>query len=355
LFKKILIIARGGLGNIIMFVPTLKHISMAYPNSHIFIVVNSIVSYNFLLNESLIEEVILYNQSNWSFIELLKLLSKFWEHDFDLAIVMHPGGMRSALLAFVSGAKTRIGFDISLVRGLGTYFYTHLLKPDDKLHDVEQNMKILDSLDIVHDNEEINMTVTIPEYLKKYMDEYLSSKGIRARENIIGFHPGSSQSQKWKRWPAQHFTELINQIHSNWETPFLIFGDQQETHLINEIISTLNKDVKIVPVIDKNITEVAALISMCCAFISNDSGLMHIAVATGIPTFCIAGPTDIKKTGPYGPNTYIVHSDLDCLFCYNFNTVNFSCPLNIDYKCLKEFYPVEVFRKISPALSNILV
>jgi len=355
LYKKILIISRGGIGNVLMFVPTLKNISRAYPNSLIYIVVDSKGSYNLLLNELLIEEVILYNKENWSFIELLKLSSKLWKNNFDLAIVMHPGGMRSALGAFLSGAKIRIGFDIILLRGLGFFLYTHTLKLDDRLHDVEQNIKILDFLGIEYNNENINMAVTIPKNIKKSVNDFLSCHSIKSQENIIGFHPGSNPSQKWKRWPASHFTKLIDLIYSNWGIHVLIFGDQKETNIINNIISTLNKDVKIVPIIDKNITEVASLISICKAFIGNDSGLMHVAVATDVPTFCISGPTDVKKTGPYGSDSYIIHSDIDCLFCYNYNTVNFSCPLNIDYKCLKEFYPAEVFKEISPILSNILV
>ena len=352
--NKILIIARGGIGNILMSTPALRSLKREFSDSDVYVMVFSSGINELLSNNPDIKEIITFDREFKGFRGLFKIVIVLRRLRFDLAIVMHPGGLRSAFWAFISGSKTRIGFDIPLLRGFGSYCYTHLLKPVDKLHDVEQNMKILDLFGIDRDNEGIDMKVTIPEYLKKNMDEYLSFQGIKVRDNIIGFHPGSNPSQKWKRWPAQHFTELINLIYSNWETPVLIFGDQKEIHLINEIISTLNNNVTVVPVIDKNITEVASLISICKAFIGNDSGLMHIAIATDVPTFCIFGPTDVKKTGPYGPNAYIVHSDLDCLFCYNFNTINFKCPENINYKCLNKLYPEEVFKQINPILSHFV-
>ena len=166
-----------------------------------------------------IKEIITFDREFKGFRRLFKIVIVLRQLHFDVAIAMHPGGMRSALWAFLSGAKTRIGFDIPLLRGLGRLCYTHLLKPDNKLHDVEQNIKVLDLLGIEYDCEDISMTLTIPEHIKKCADEYLLNQGINKRDNIIGFHPGSSPSQKWKRWPAQNFTELINLIYSNWETP----------------------------------------------------------------------------------------------------------------------------------------
>ncbi len=220
--KKILIIGRDGIGNVLMFTPTLRLLKKRFLSSDIYMLLNTKGAYELLSTDLIIKEFIFYDQSTINIVKLLKFVEiaiKLRVKHFDLVIVMHPGGMRSALWAFLSGAKTRIGFDIPLLRRLGSFLYTHQLKPNDKLHDVEQNMKILDLFGIDRDNEGIDMKVTIPEYLKKNMDEYLSFQGIKVRDNIIGFHPGSSPSQKWKRWPAQNFTELINLIYSNWETP----------------------------------------------------------------------------------------------------------------------------------------
>lgn len=352
--RKILIIARDGIGNVLMFTPTLRLLKKRFPSSDIYMLVGSKGSHELLSNDSTIKEFILYDQSARGLVGLLKFVVALRRKRFDLAIVMHPGGLRSALWAFASGARIRIGFDIPLLRGLGIFLYTHLLKPNDKLHDVEQNMKILDVLGMDYNNVAKDMTITIPESLKKPVNEYLVRLGINDQDKLIGFHPGSTPSQKWKRWPAQYFGELINIISSEWETSVLIFGDHKEEDLINDIITIVDESVKAVSITDKRLEECVALISLCKAFIGNDSGLTHIAAANQVQTFCIAGPTDIKKTGPYGPHSYSVQSNLECLFCYNFNTLRFKCWQNSAYKCLNELYPEEVFRQIRPVLSQLM-
>jgi len=352
--KNVLIIARDGIGNDLMFIPTFRLLKKHFSNSNIYIFVGSKGAHGLLSNCLNIKHVLFYDKPTWGLVGLLKCVVMLRRKHFDLAIVMHPGGLRSALWSFISGARLRIGFDIPLLRGLGTLLYTHPLKPNDNLHDVDQNMKILDLFGIDYNNLDRNMTIAVPESFKRSANKYLVRRGIKKRGKIIGFHPGSNGSQKWKRWPAQYFGELISMISSEWEASVLVFGDYNEKDLINEILSIVDKSVKAISVTDRTLEECIALISLCKAFIGNDSGLMHFAVANKVPTFCIAGPTDVRKTGPYGPHSYIIHSNLDCSFCYNFNTLHFKCSHDLPYRCLNELYPEEVFEQIRSGLSQVL-
>ena len=229
------------------------------------------------------------------------------------------------------------------------------MKLDDKMHDVEQNFKILSSFGNGGDDSTPIMSMTISDDLKRFAREYMVSYGITDEDKIIGIHPGSNSNQKWKRWPAQYFGELINIIISEWESYVLVFGDHKEDDLIKDILSHVNESSKVNGITDKSLMESAALISLCKVFIGNDSGLLHIAAATNVITFCIAGPTNINKTSPYGSNSYKVHLNLECQFCYNFNTLRFKCSQISQYKCLKELYPKEVYKEIYPVLSQILI
>ncbi|MFQ5686768.1 MAG: glycosyltransferase family 9 protein [Candidatus Scalindua sp.] len=348
--RKILIVARGGIGNVLMFTPTLRALKKSFPGSVISMMMSSDESRELLLNNSDVNEIITSDKETKSLFGLFKSIIELRRIHFDITIVMHPGGLRSALWAFFSGARIRIGYDMPLLRGLGVFLYTHLMKTNGELHDVEQNLNILKLLGIDNNHTPSVMTIFVSEDLKKYAREYLTSQGFKDRDKIIGFHPGSGISQKWKRWPAPYYSELINMIDSEWKVSVLIFGDHNEDGMISDILSGINGSVKALKITDKTLMESAALIDLCQAFIGNDSGLMHIAAANNVPTFCIAGPTDIKKTAPYGPDSHIVYSNLECLFCYNFNTVNFKCPQNIPYKCLNELYPKEVYKQIQPIL-----
>ena len=82
----------------------------------------------------------------------------------------------------------------------------------------------------------------------------------------------------------------------------------------------------------------AALIGKCDVFISNDSSLMHIAAALKVPTVGIFGPTDPKRTAPYGRMHKTVSLNLQCSPCSRFEEKHVKCTtfaclhdLHIDY------------------------
>jgi ADP-heptose:LPS heptosyltransferase len=73
--------------------------------------------------------------------------------------------------------------------------------------------------------------------------------------------------------------------------------------------------------------------------VSNDSGPMHIAAALGIPVFAVFGPTDPKRTGPYGKGHSIIKADVSCAPCFKR-----TCD---DMKCMKNVSAEKVFEIIN--------
>ena len=55
---------------------------------------------------------------------------------------------------------------------------------------------------------------------------------------------------------------------------------------------------------------VAAMLARCDLFIGNDSGLMHIAAATGLPTMALFGPTNPNHFGPWGEKSCVLEAPL---------------------------------------------
>jgi heptosyltransferase-2 len=100
-----------------------------------------------------------------------------------------------------------------------------------------------------------------------------------------------------------------------------------------------------------SVKEVAALIERCCSLICNDSGLMHIAVAVGTPVVAIYGPTDIRRTRPWGEANTIIRHDMPCSPCFKLEgeAQLRSCP---HHDCLMTITPDEVFNKIVVAVGR---
>lgn len=80
-----------------------------------------------------------------------------------------------------------------------------------------------------------------------------------------------------------------------------------------------------------SITQTAAVIQRCNLFISNDSGLMHLAVAVKTPVVAIFGPTIPNKNAPYEGKNVVIRKELPCSPCYEMYK-KFRCN---DIKCLK--------------------
>ena len=78
--------------------------------------------------------------------------------------------------------------------------------------------------------------------------------------------------------------------------------------------------------------------------VSNDSGPMHIAAALGIPVFAIFGPTDYRRTGPYGKGHTVIREDVSCAPCFR-KTCGYP-------KCVKDLPTEKVFRIIGKQLGD---
>jgi heptosyltransferase-2 len=90
------------------------------------------------------------------------------------------------------------------------------------------------------------------------------------------------------------------------------------------------------------------LIKRCNLFLTNDSGLMHVAAAFNIPMVAIFGPTDPVTTGPVSGNARIVRRSIDCSPC-----LKEVCPF--DHGCMLSIDPGEVWEEMEDLKRGITV
>jgi ADP-heptose:LPS heptosyltransferase len=97
------------------------------------------------------------------------------------------------------------------------------------------------------------------------------------------------------------------------QTRILIFGGPEEEDLKKEINDRIAGECAIVSHLSLRAT--AALIKQCRVFVSNDSGLLHVAAAVKTPSVGLFGPTNPITNGPYGGGHAVLTRDLDCRPC----------------------------------------
>ena len=127
---------------------------------------------------------------------------------------------------------------------------------------------------------------------------------------VIGF--GVTANWLPKIWPAENFISLAERLTSPDgfypSARIAVFGAEQERDIANPVLEGVVEKQTIDLVGQNDLPTVAACLSNCDLFIGNDSGLMHMAAAVGIPTVGLFGPSPSTRYGPWGDHCLSVES-----------------------------------------------
>jgi heptosyltransferase-2 len=138
---------------------------------------------------------------------------------------------------------------------------------------------------------------------------------VAAGRKIIGLNPGASYGPA-KRWPAEKFAALAGQLHRTLDSVLLLFGTDADRQAAKEITEACSDPSRVMDLTGRTtLAQAMGLISRCHVFVTNDSGLMHVAAALATPTVAIFGSTNPVTTGPFSVKSSVVRSDLACGPC----------------------------------------
>ena len=183
----------------------------------------------------------------------------------------------------------------------------------------------------------------------------LEQGGVDPHGLLVGFAPGAAYGHA-KRWPPERFAELIRAAGRERGASAVLVGSAADRHAAAEIESRLAERPAglgtgaIPPVRVANLvgqTDLPAfmgVMSFCRAFVSNDSGAMHVAAVLGVPVVGLFGPTDERATAPLGPHHALSHP-VWCRPCHIRE-----CP--IDHRCMKRITVDRVFESLGAMLDR---
>ena len=171
---------------------------------------------------------------------------------------------------------------------------------------INKNIHRLDELAILMETKHLPLPL-IP-VLKKDMKKI--SKDFLKLKNSIAI--GASANWPAKIWPSKNFVKLIHMFLKEKQfgkkKSIVFFGSSKDLKNIKKITKHLKK-FKVKNFCGKlNLIEVAAHLKKCKIFIGNDSGLMHIASVSGIPTLGLFGPSLESRYAPKGNNAYYIRT-----------------------------------------------
>ncbi|HEX5474472.1 MAG TPA: lipopolysaccharide heptosyltransferase II [Vicinamibacterales bacterium] len=171
----------------------------------------------------------------------------------------------------------------------------------------------------------------------------LEAAGVPADALVVGFAPGAAYGEA-KRWPPSRVADVVAHLAREGVTGVLV-GAADDRDTGRAVQSSLPAGVNVVNLIGRtDLRALAGVLARCRAFVSNDSGAMHLAAAIGVPVTAIFGPTDERATAPLGPHDLIVR-DVFCRPC-----MLRDCP--IDHRCMRRIDAVSVAASVDRHLGR---
>lgn len=174
-----------------------------------------------------------------------------------------------------------------------------------------------------------------------------SNRQFQLPPGTVAIHPGCKYEWPWKKWHG--FDELARRF-----TSVVVVGSAEDLRTDNTYFRRKFEWPAHAQDFtgELSLTDTAALLRECAALIANDSGLMHLGVALGVPTFGIFGITNPEREAINAPHFYPITKGLPCeAACRRGAWGRRDCDRHLE--CLKTLNAEEIFMKVSQLIPSI--
>jgi len=330
--RRLLIRSTNWIGDAVMTTPAVRAIRNNFPRAEISLLAKPWVVPVFQHSPH-VDRIIVYdgNGRHRGTGGKLRLARELRQYRFDAAILLQ-NAIEAALITWLAGIPCRIGFDTDGRRLL----LTHPVRRTREVKTIHQTgyyLAMLAGAGLQPGSPELFLELGAED--RQQAARNLAQWGITDGRRLIGINPSATFGPT-KQWFPERFAALADRLQAKYDATIAIFGGPGDRVLGDRIAGAMRKAP-----IDlcgrTGLGEAMALIAACDLFITNDSGLMHVAAALQVPLIAIFGSTDPVTTGPFRPASRVVKSEIDCAPC-----LKPQCPLS-HMNCMRDITVDMVF------------
>ncbi len=297
--KRILIVRQHDqLGDFLLSTPVFRALRSKFPNAYITVVARKYTASLAQHNQYINKVISFYEHGrDWNLKKLIDFIKQL-RNKYDLAVVLNTvsHSLTSDLIARFSGASYILGSEHVLFPGTRRNFFYNLNAPY-KPGTRNQSVRNLDIVRYIGaDTNDLSEHITLLKPEKKWAINFLKNYGWDGEQKIIAVHPGAGKTGN--RWPVENFAKAANQLAKEYNAQLLLTWGPGEENLGKELKTLITGSFMIVT--HHEIRKVAALLSCSALFLCNDTGVMHLAAAAGVPLVVVFGPTNPEEWKPIG-------------------------------------------------------
>jgi len=279
----LLVITLSNFGDVIMTTPVIMALVREFPQARITVVVGPRAR-GVLQRSPDIHKVVIYDKraSLW---QKLKFIFELQKTKYNRVV-----DLRNTVIPFLVSCRKR----------------TPLFRKFTKINMRERHLEMLAAMEgdrnLFSEKKSVCPLIPVFRFFNE-TDEIFALRRLEAihvteKSGWILVAAGAASARK--RWPIQHFKEVIRTLHHRTGKKVLLVGTLDERPVADNLAAELPGIVGVLCG-DLLFPETAALIAKASLVIANDSAIMHLGFELGTPTVGIFGPTDHEKYGHEGP------------------------------------------------------
>lgn len=311
--KRHAVLVRGvnWIGDAVMTIPALRALKRSLPDARLSLLVKPWVAPLFEKDPD-IDEIIIYADEYRGLTGKIRLGQRLKGCGFDSA-VLFQNAFDAALIAFLAGIKSRIGYSRD---GRG-FLLTQAIPCDagaKGLHHIDYYLDLIRKAGFngMPDRPWLFLDVEEREGARRVLE------GLK--RPVIALNPGAAYGSS-KRWPPERFAGVASRVITELSGSVVILGGPNEAKIADDILKHIDPELVKPPSLlnlsaKTGLRELMAVIAESDLLVTNDSGPMHIGYAVGTPLAAIFGSTSPEHTGPVGKADMVIRKSVACSPCF---------------------------------------